>query len=293
MPRRKHALPAAAALVCALAFAARGDDPPLGDPSNAAMFDLDTNCGQTIRVRSLDALPLTVREGETITQTAPGASSPEVYYGPAGYPGTVPWTPTEGGTWTLVNSGAGTAVFGVRYSLFASQGSGTAASPLRLVDDDELVDLVSAGTARDGTVFTLEESTSITGLDPATGFGVVALGDGLYRLTTLSGGLLFTDAPAPFRLDTEKPGPDRKAVRKDVVGVAYTGDGWMGGAAASTLTLTAPSGTRTEFARTGDGTVDIMMVEAGIWNVALAQSSGTTLMGTIDVKEPSTFIQIR
>lgn len=293
MPRRKHALPAAAALVCALAFAARGDATPLGDPSNAATFDLDTNCGVTIRVRSLDALPLTVREGETITQTAPGAFAPAAFYGPAEYAGSVPWSPTEGGTWTLVNSGSGTAVFGVRYSLFASQGSGTAASPLRLVDDDELVDVVASGTARDGTVFTLENSTSITSLDQAAGFGVVSLGDGLYRLKALSDGPLFADEPSAFRLDTERPGPDRKAVKKEDLLIAYTGDGWLGGDAASTLTVTAPSGTQTDYARTGSGALALRPSEAGVWTLALAQTSGPSLTGTIDVKELATFFQMR
>ena len=289
MPRRKHALPAAAALVCALAFAARGDATPLGDPSNAATFDLDTNCGVTIRVRSLDALPLTVREGETITQTAPGTSLPEVYYGPAGYPGTVPWTPTEGGTWTLVNSGSGTAVFGVRYSLFASQGSGTAASPLRLVDDDELEDLVSSGTASNGTVFILESSTSIGGLALPAGYGIDSLGGGAYRLTELGGGPLFTDEPKSFALDTELPGPDRKAVKRELARVAYSGDNWLGGSAASTLTVTSPTSTQTQYSRTGSGYIDFRLNESGLWTLALSPSSGTALAATIDVKEPSTF----
>lgn len=289
MSRTRQRLPAAAALLCVLAIAALGDDTPLFISNTYESFDLDTNCGETIRVKSLSGLSLSFREGETISQLAPGESSQTVYFGPAEYSGTTLWTPTIGGTWTLVNSGSGTAVFGVRYSLFSAQGDGSVANPYRLVDDDELEDLVSSGTASNGTVFILESSTSISGLALPAGYGIDSLGGGAYRLTELGGGPLFTDEPKSFALDTELPGPDRKAVKRELARVAYSGDNWLGGSAASTLAVTSPTSTQTQYSRTGSGYIDFRLNESGLWTLALSPSSGTALAATIDVKEPSTF----
>ena len=294
MSRMKHRGPAAAALVCALALAARGDDAPLAT-SAAASFDLDTNGGSTFSVTSLPARALTYRAGDTISATGPNGATSWVMQSAAATAGTVVWTPTAGGAWTLVNSGAGTADFWVRKSLVEGpQGAGTSADPVRIEDDAELVDLVSGGSLESGTVFSMIRSATLDGLCLPEDCAIANLGGGLFCVDASVGGLLYADAAATLRLDTEEEGPDRKAVKGRSVPIAYSGDDWKGGDAASTLTLTSPSGVATSFsALSGSGAETFGFNEAGVWTVALVPASGTALSGTVEVMKPATIFSFR
>lgn len=263
----------------------------LAAESNEFVFDLDTNCGSPFAVRDLVPRAITYREGETVKETAPDGTETTLVQRPS-QNGSCAWTPTAGGSWTLHNSVSGVAVFGVRYSLFGAQDSGTAANPFRLTDTDELADLVATGAARAGTVFSLCDSVSITDLKLPAGFSIMALGEDTYQLDTMSNGLLHTSVANKFRLDTDKPGPDRKAYRRDEVRIAYTADNWLGGDGTSTVTLTTPSGTATNYeAPSGSGALQpIRLAEAGDWTVTLAMGVGTMLSGTVTVIEDGSTI---
>ncbi len=291
------------ARLCALCAACAGlllcvpavAEQQLGDPSNACSFDLDT-AGETISVKTLATpVALTVRQGETITATAQGRLIPAVLVESAATTGVYPWTPDAGGVWTLENPGAGTAHVSVRYSLFGTQGSGTTADPMKIVDDEELADLVSDGAAGAGTVFLLKGTASLGDLVPPSGFAVEDLG-GRYRLQASgTAGQLFASYPGAFPLDTRQPGPDRIATRRDVVQIAHSGDGWKREVASATsaLAVTTPSGTSTNFpALSGDGAVSLRLNESGLWSVALSPSSSQALAGTITVGEPATVLSV-
>ena len=262
--------------------------------SSPVSFDIDANCGAPFAVHDLNPRHITFREGETVTETSPDGAT-RTLLSSAGYDGAFNWAPTAGGSWTLENSVSGTAVFGVRYSLFGVQDSGTMANPFRLTDADELTDLVEAGTARAGTVFVLCDSVSIDELVLPAGYSLTALGGDIYRLTSLSGGMLHASAAAAFRLDTERPGPDRRARTTDEVRIAYTADDWKGGAGTSAVTLMAPSGATTSHASlSGSGALaPVRLREAGDWTATLTMGSGTQLSGVVTVLEDGSFISIR
>ena len=228
----------------------------LGSDSNAFSFDLDTT-GETISVKTLASpVALTVRKGESITATAQGRLIPDVLVDSAAATGVFSWTPDAGGLWSLANSNGGKARANVRYSLFGTQGEGTASDPMKIVDDEELADLVSAGTAGAGTVFMLKEAVFLDDLVSPEGFAVEDFG-GRFRLAASgAAGLLFADFPEAFPLDTRRAGPNRIAKKRDTVRIAHSGDGWKreDASATSTLTVTAPSGASTNFlALPGDG----------------------------------------
>lgn len=292
-PRLPAAIRTGAFLCAGIAFCASAGAAQLGNDSNASSFDLDTT-GETISVKTLSPpVALTVRQGETIRATAQGRIIPTNLVESAATTGVFLWTPDAGGVWTLENPGAGTAHASVRYSLFGTQGAGTAADPMKILDDEELADLVSVGTAGAGTVFILKEAVSLGDLVSPTGFAVEDLG-GRYRLTASgAAGQLFASYPGAFPLDTRQPGPNRIATRRDTVRIAHSGDGWKRGGASATsaLTVTAPSGASTNFpALSGDGAVFAVLNEAGLWNVSLTPTASPALAGTIDVWRPATVI---
>ena len=151
--------------------------------STPQAFDIDTS-GSAHAVTSMDAISLPYWVGDTITVTAPdGSVSTPV--SKAATAGEENWIATMGGVWTITNSDEGTATFSVRYSLFGEQGAGTEADPAKIVDNDELHDLVLSGTAGDGYMFVLQGSAVSFGtMTRINGYAVVPLGNGVYRLMT-------------------------------------------------------------------------------------------------------------
>ena len=249
--------------------------------STPQVFDIDTS-GSAHAVKSLDAISLPYRAGDTITVTAPdGSVSTPVSR--AATADAENWIATMGGVWTITNSGEGTATFSVRYSLFGAQGAGTEADPAKIVDNDELHDLASSGTAGDGYTFVLQGSAVSFGtMTRINGYAVVPLGNGVYRIVTASNGRVYDSLAAEFPIDTISTGPTRKvAAKEDVLPFAYSGDNWNGNPiAASTLTFTSPSGGTTIVPCTGTGAYAFTISEGGTWTVTLA-AGGTELTGMV------------
>ena len=283
----------AAGLAGSLALRADGDPDFLTATVEETIFSLDT-MGSPRVLTAADAIALTYRNGESVSALPPDSPSVSMLVENAADVGSVAWAPTAGGLWTLENSSSGIATFYVRYSLFPSSGTGTASNPARLVDDAELGDMLATGKATAGFTFVLYGTATIDTLALPTGYALTALGDGFYRLDTMTGDELFGSVPeTTFALDTERSGPNRTAVKGDTLSVAYSGDSWAGAAsAASTLTFTSPSGEAIMHSCMGTGTIPFQPAEYGVWTVILTAGE-TSLSALLRIKRLGMSICIR
>lgn len=98
----------------------------------------------------------------------------------------------------------------------------------------------------------------------------------------VTGGAVCTSGASAFAVDTKECGPNRKSLKKEVLPIAYSGDGWCRSRiAVSTLTLTSPTGSVTSVALTGTGAVPVTFSQTGDWILSLAMDDGTTLAGVL------------
>ena len=98
---------------------------------------------------------------------------------------------------------------------------------------------------------------------------------------------------APIKAHTVGDGPDRKARRQDIPPVAYSGDDWVGGLDAATLTFAPPSGEPTVLARSGTGVEDFRFSVPGVWTVTLEMADGVTLESHLTVAEAGLLLFVR
>ena len=187
-----------------------------------------------------------------------------------------------GGVWTVENSAQGTAIFTVRRSLDGTLGDGTAASPAKLVDGDELRDY----GADENYVFTLDGVDGLLSrLVLPAGCGLEEAGEGVWKIVASADGSQYSWAEIVYPADSAQEGPDRKTSKKDALPVAYSGDNWLGDAAKSaTLTLTSPKGDVTALDLTGTGAQRFSFDKIGWWNVRLAMADGTVRDAAIFVR---------
>ena len=243
-------------------------------------------------VTTAGAVSLPCASAATVTVASPAGKSSTLAAGTGAYT----WTPDEGGLWTLSSSKDGTTTFSVRYSSFpGTEGAGTEASPLKIVDFAELSDQVSGGNAGNGTVFALCGGDNLMSLlEMPAGYAIVSLGGGKYMLDSYDPKLAASSVSPEFVADMETAGPNRRGLKPDPwPGIAYTGDGWAFNAtAASTLTLTPPGESPDATAKTGTGAVSFVPRKSGTWTATLAYGS-TTLTAEIDVRDPGTVLYLR
>lgn len=109
------------------------------------------------------------------------------------------------------------------------------------------------------------------------------------------GGTLVSGAASlEFKVDAKQAGPDRQISRQDIPPVAWTGDHWAGSATvATTLTLAPPTGAATVWNRTGSGAEAFDFTPAGVWTATLAMADGSSLVATLDIRDPATAIIFR
>lgn len=266
-----------------LAGTAFADGEPLATTASDFQYALDTV--SPVAVKAAADMPATLwrASGDAVDVVAPNGTSDTVSGDT--------WSPTAGGLWTLRRKGQGlaqdTALFTARHGLFGTQGAGTAASPAKIVDADELVDLNAGG----GYVFALEGSDSLLGvLRLPASTQLDAVDGGLWRLVTLPAGCLYLGPAIAYSTDSKLPGPNRKARTRETLGFAYTGDSWSRTtAAASTLTFVTPSGASEVRNLTGTGIFPLRLREAGLWHVTLAYA-GKTLDSEINVAADGTTV---
>lgn len=282
MKRLDLAIGFASYLACAVAMA-----DGLATTAQLAVFDLDTRGAYPVVSRS-EPVALPYGAGATVTATAPSGSTTTL---PAAVNGTNYWTATAGGVWMLENSNEGTATFAVRYT-GAEQGAGTAESPWKIVDNDELAGLSGA----DGFVFVLEGPVADLGeMSLPAGYAVAVGANGSYSLAASADGAVFLAANAELMLDTMQPGPDRRVTSsKRLLPFAYTGDDWaFAPEAASTLTFLSPDGETTTVNCTGTGAVAHSLRRSGVWTVTLSGDAVTPLTALIDFTGDGTKFFVR
>ena len=257
------------------------------------VYSLDTK-GSPRAVKSaagLSSLAVTYRTGERISVTAPDGT--ETHSMVAQGDGTFSPSFDAGGIWTLSNSSQGGATFTYRFS-DETRGAGTEVDPAKLVDADELADLVDAGRADAGWVFDVASGPSdlFDRLSVPAGFGVEPAGGGLWRIVSSPDGREYAwPSSVAFALDSVERTGGGRTVRGAAPPVSYTGDSWIGDAArASSITFAAPDGTSTTLDRTGTGTHSFAFNQTGKWTLTLAMDLGAPR--TVDVFVYAGFVLI-
>ena len=264
---------------CAATGIVCGDVTPLAVTESACTFAVDSSPAPFAVKSSADqagfaSRSVTRRTGETVTLTAPdGTVSNLIDSSSAATSAALPLF-DAGGVWTLFNSRQGTVTFEVRRSLDGSLGGGTAASPARLVDGDELVDY----EADSGYTFTLDNSDLLLGeVKLPDGFAMEKVSDGVWRLVSSSDGSLYTWAQIEYRADARGDGSNRRSRSDTVPPVSYSGDNWIGDMSkAAKLTFVAPDGTETVLNRTGSGVENFAFDTTGHWTITLEMADGST-----------------
>ena len=236
----------------------------------------------------LSSLRLAVyKKGDTLTTTAPDGT---VTTATKSSDTTEALPINAGGLWAFANDRQkGEASFTVRYSIYGTQGAGTDASPAKLVDADELSDLVNAGTAGNGYVFTLNGGDSLfDAMTLPTGFCLERRPNGTYRIVTSENGSLFTWAEISYSLDSRKKGPNRLLELDESFKVAYSGDDWRRDMSkAATLTFIPPEGEPTVLDFTGTGVTPgtFTFNQRGVWIVRLTMADGTEREAVVKVRK--------
>ena len=262
--------------------------------SAAYTFGLDTEASpRAIRTQvELDALwEGTFQTGENVTMTAPGGGETTLASGTIGG-GSYPIPLTAGGLWTLENSAQGTATFTVRHSIFGTLGAGTAESPAKIVDATELMDLASAGIARDGYVFVLCGDEGLAGrLVMPPGFRAEDIGGGALKLVEDPN--VFTSEVYVYSLDTILNGPDR-TVKAGRWNLTYSGDDWAGDVAkASRIVVTSPKGVVTTLDFNGTGVTQFQFPHRGDWRVVLTMANNAEYEAIITVPSTGAVVYVR
>lgn len=248
-------------------------------------FSVDTGGGPYV-VKTLDGVALPYRVAESVTAAADG-SAVATLVDDADEAGSYTWIPSAGGLWTITNSYGGAAAFYVRHSLFPGQ-----QSPATILDDEELADMISAGTASSGFEFSLGGVATLLGLETPAGWMLRGVSEGVYRLVASQSGTYYVSDAVPFAVDSDRPGPDRRAKTKSVLQVAYSGYNWTRSVTTNaTLVFTSPSGVATTNELSGTGTFAFRPMESGAWTVAL-ESPIQTLVGRLWVSGWGMMVEI-
>ena len=260
--------------MCAGAAVLFADVTPLA-VSGDCRFSVDTK-GGVVLVKTTDAVPLSFGNAQRLTAASEDSASVQTLIESAEGFGEYAWTPEAGGYWFLTNSTEGAATFLVRYSLFPeTQGKGTADDPVKIVDGEEIAELIAAGTLAEGSVFSLSGMASVGGIAVPEGLAIEGLSDGIYRFTAVDDGMLYRSSAKAFIVDSKKSGPDRRWRLGQSIGIGYSGDNWTGAAGArSTLEIVSPSGSVEEKVFSGTGVDGFDFAERGVYRLTLTSAAG-------------------
>lgn len=273
-----------AAVVAAAIGAAEGAGEEAVSPGVAFTIDSRSSPRAVKSQAELSSLmDATRRVGESVTLTSPGGTATTLAAADSGSSGVEFKSQLDaGGLWTLENSRQGAASFTVRHSIYGTLGDGSAASPARIVDEDELIDY----NAPAGYVFVLEGADALFGaLRLPSGVQLEKADGGGWRIVSSADGREYAWGDVAWTVDSVGDGPNRRVIRGHEPPVAYSGDDWTGDAAkASTLTFVSPQGETTTIQRTGTGAVVFTFNRTGTWAVSLTMADGTTRHAEIDVR---------
>ena len=271
------------ATLASLPSVAHADELPMAETSVPCVYSADT-LGSPHNIKTADdqseLWAATRRIGETVTVVSPSGDRTTLIAAESDATSAA-LNLNAGGVWTLENSEQGTATFTVRHSLYGTQGAGTAASPAKLVDGDELVDL-SVG---DGYVFRLEPVEALLdALSIPLGFRLVKVDDTTWRIVTSADGCLYAAAEIVYPIDSVEAGPNRSSKKKEVLPVSYSGDDWVRDMSkASTLTFVAPDGVESTVSLNGTGAAQFKFHTSGVWTVRLTMADGSMKTAILNI----------
>ena len=269
--------------LASLSSVAHADELPMAETSVPCVYFADT-LGSPRNIKTADEQSAlwaaTRRAGEVVTVVSPSGNRTTLVSAESDATSAA-LNLNAGGVWTLENSEQGTATFTVRHSLYGTQGAGTDTSPAKLVDGDELVDLL----AGDGFVFSLEPVEGLLDeLAVPSGFRLVKTDDATWRIVASADGCLYVAGEIVYPADSMEQGPNRTSKKRETLPVAYTGDDWVRDMAkAATVTFVAPSGAETVVNRNGTGKTQFKFETSGIYTVHLTMADGTTLTSTLNI----------
>ena len=98
-----------------------------------------------------------------------------------------------------------------------------------------------------------------------------------------------------FPLDGKQPGPDRKAIRSEVLPVAYSGDNWIGGASkTASVTFVPPDGAEpTTLELGGTGAVPFAFRQVERWTVRLVMDDNSVHEALLDIEDECALLILR
>jgi hypothetical protein len=201
-----------------------------------------------------------------------------------------------GGLWTFSNDRQkGTVSFTVRHSIYGTLGDGTEVSPAKLMDSEELSDLIENGVAGDGYFFRLDSDSLIASLQLPDGYCLTELPNGLFRMNESEEGCRYACLGVAYLLDAKQAGPRRRVYPQDILPVAYSGDSWKRDPAkASTLTIVDPDGVENdpyEFA--GTGVKSLPFDKLGVWTLRLEMENGRFCEASVNICKKFFAVTIR
>ena len=242
----------------------------------------------------LTSLPTAVyRAGDSLTVTAPDGTSSTT----TKIVDSMESLPINaGGLWTFSNDRQkGTVSFTVRHSIYGTLGDGTEVSPAKLMDSEELADLIENGVAGDGYFFKLDSDSLIASLQLPDGYCLTELPNGLFRMNESEDGCRYACLGVAYLLDAKQAGPRRRVYQQDVLPVAYSGDSWRRDPVkTSILTIVDPDGVENdpyEFA--GTGVKSLPFDKLGVWTLRLEMENGRFCEASVNICKKFFAVTIR
>ena len=223
--------------------------------------------------RAGDSLTVTAPDGTTST-TAKTADSME----------SLPIN--AGGLWTFSNPRQkGTVSFTVRHSIYGTLGDGTEVSPAKLMDSEELSDLIENGVAGDGYFFRLDSDSLIAALQLPSGYCLTESANGSFRMNKSEDGCRYVCADVGYPIDAKRSCSGRRIYQQDVLPVAYSGDSWRRDPVkTSILTIVDPDGVENDpYELAGTGVKSISFNKLGVWRLRLDMENGKFCEASVNI----------
>lgn len=261
-------------------------DTPVATSADCA-YALDTEGGwpRTIKTAAdIAALPAAIyRAGDSLTVTAPDGTSNTT----TKTTDSMESLPINaGGLWTFSNPRQkGTVSFTVRHSIYGTLGDGTEVSPAKLMDSEELADLIENGVAGDGYFFRLDSDSLIAALQLPSGYCLTESANGLFRMNESEDGCRYVCADVGYPIDAKRSCSGRRIYQQDVLPVAYSGDSWRRDPAkTSTLTIVDPDGVENDpYELAGTGVKSIPFNKLGVWRLRLDMENGKFCEASVNI----------
>ena len=245
----------------------------VNDWPRALKTEADLTSLPTAVYRAGDSLMVTAPDGTTST-TAKTADSME----------SLPIN--AGGLWTFSNPRQkGTVSFTVRHSIYGTLGDGTEVSPAKLMDSEELSDLIENGVAGDGYFFKLDSDSLIAALQLPSGYCLTESANGLFRMNESEDGCRYVCAGVGYPIDAKRSCSGRRIYQQDVLPVAYSGDSWRRDPVkTSILTIVDPDGVENDpYELAGTGVKSIPFNKLGVWRLRLDMENGKFCEATVNI----------